>query len=192
MKKFLIIIVLGLTGCVSTNDNQSNNNNDNDNQKKQHVFYKNGLYEMRKISEKEILTDSVWYYTDKELTNLVTKATAVRLTEGYRTNQIINYLDGKIDSSRSIFFKFKYYANDSINIIFHSKFKDSVGLILGDLNSNYDLLPGMESDTIHCKDGNVTIPRKYYYKRGKVSFYQEEDSYYKSMQLYIPERFLVK
>lgn len=183
--------MLGLTGCLMKDDSHTTNSN-NYNQKKQHILYKNGLYEMRKISEKEILRDSVWYYKNKELTNLLAKSTTVKLTKGYKTNQIINYMHGKIDSSRSIFFNVNYYANDSINLTFNSKFKDSITLILGDLNSNYDLLPGMESDTIICKDGNVTIPKKYYYKRGKVSFYQEEDSYFKSIQLFIPNKFLAK
>ena len=191
MKKFLIIIVLGLTGCVSTNDNKSNNKKRLE--KKNHdVRFKNGRYEMRKIFENEFLTDSVWYYTDKELNDLATNVTVVKLPKNYKVNQIINYTENNIDTSRSVFYQLEYSFKDSFTISFYSGFQDSVSLILGDLDDNYELLPGLKSDTIIGRPDQFHILKKPHYKRGKFTLYEYEDTSYKAMQLYIPERFLVK
>jgi hypothetical protein len=67
-----------------------------------------------------------------------------------------------------------------------------VSLILGDLDVNYELLPGLKSDTFTGSPDQFHILKKAYYKRGKFTLYEYEDTAYKAMQLYIPDRILVQ
>lgn len=145
--------------------------------------FNEGYYELRTKDGERVLNDTVWYYKDSLLTQLETVVTYVKIENDFIPNQIINYTDNKCDSSRSIFYRINKINSDSFSFFVHSKYLDSVSLVLGDFNTSYN--DPINADTFNLTSKKSKILRKPFYKRGRLSIYRKLDSTYQGHGLYV-------
>jgi hypothetical protein len=144
------------------------------------------LYGVKKVINDSFLVDTIWYFNDSLERELKLINIVVDINGKSQFNQQISYfLDGRIDSSNSLFYSMQLKDN-VLKLDYHTDFQDSVILIVGDLDENYN--PQMATDTFYLDNSYFEFPYKKGYKKGKLLMLKRVDSnIYHSMDMYIKD-----
>lgn len=156
-----------------------------------YAFYyddEEGLYVLNKYMNDSIPIDSTLYYRDSLKEELVSVITIITKNNAQKINQFIHYENNQIDSSKGYFFKVDQF-NNKLGIKVSSIYNDSIYLIIGEIDSNYNNVGKV--DSFNIENNRITIPAKSYYKRARLGVFEKSDSnIFTGKEMYVPAKYL--
>lgn len=146
-------------------------------------------YQLTKIRKEFFGEDTVWYYRDSLLNDLAYFQTYVKKKGELKINQSIKIIDGtEIDENNSYLYTLNRTA-EKLVIDVKSIYKDSIYLIIGEIDSNYTNYGRV--DSFNIENNNLKIKFKDYYERGRLGVLNKVDTNtFHGKEMYIPFKHL--